>query len=306
MVSDEHPGEGTTMSDTTGSGSKHWIVGVDGSPDARAALQWAARMAAERNERVTPVAGWHLPLALVAMAGRRGGDVDRVGMRAEAAVAAETTVASIETHGVVYEPLVEEGHPAPLLLDRSTRNTVTVVGRRGISELKHRLLGSVSLYLATHAEGPTVVVPSDWDRACSRIVVGFDGSDHAAAALQWALDLATDDCEVIALIAIDVAPWLSFERAAERYGDLIEAAEQRITEAADAVDPLHRAERLVVAAGPRHAFAEVLEDADLVVVGPRGLGGLARTMLGSVTTWLLSTASCPVAVVPSIETDEKS
>ena len=137
------------------------------------------------------------------------------------------------------------------------------------------------------------------------IVVGFDGSEHSAAALRWALDIAPADSVVVALIAIDVAPWLSMERTEELYSDLMAESEKRITDAADEIDPLHRAERSVVGEGPRHAFAEALTDADLVVVGPRGVGGLARTMLGSVSTWLLSNAPCPIAVIPSDTADEQ-
>ncbi len=295
------------MRSETASTPKQWFVGIDGSPDAKAALRWAVQFAGERGEHVTPLSAWHLPLALVAMAGRRGGNVDRTGMRAEAAVAADETLAEVDTNGVVDDPIIAEGHPAPLLLERASDDSIVVVGRRGISALKHRLLGSVSQYLATHAAGPVVVVPADWDdRPCRRVVVGFDGSDHSAAALSWALDLAPAESEVIALIAIDVAPWLGAERTKELYPDLIAEAEQRIAAAADAVDPLHRAHRSVVLHGPRQAFSDALSDADLVVVGPRGIGGLAWAMLGSVSTWLLSDASCPVAVVPSAHISEQS
>lgn len=281
--------------------ARHWVVGVDGSPDARAALQWAAWMAATRDERVTPLAGWHVPLVLAAMAARRGGGgVDHMGIKAEAATAAYSTIEAIETCDVVDEPLIIEGNPAQLLVEQSDDRTVIAVGRRGISALKHRLLGSVSQYLATHATGPVVVVPAHWnDRACRQIVVGFDGGEHSAAALRWALTLATDDCEVTALMAIDVAPGLSPALTVERHSDLIEPVEQRLIAAIDAVDPSHRARRTIVLHGPRQAFADALTTADLVVVGPRGLGGLARTMLGSLATWLLSDAACPVAIVPS-------
>lgn len=285
--------------------AKRWYVGVDGSPDASAALRWAVRFAADRKESVTPIGAWHLPLALAAMAGRRGGNVDQMGMKAEATVAASKTIESVDGLGVVASAVIEQGHPAPLLLERAGEDAVIVVGRRGISALKHRLLGSVSQYLATHADGPVVVVPAGWDdQPCRKIVVGFDGSDHAAAALRWAIDIAPADSQVVAVIAIDVAPWLSEERTAQLYPDLIAEAEQRITDAADAVDPLHRAERSVVLHSPRQAFAEALGDADLIVVGPRGIGGLARAMLGSVTTWLLHDAPCPVAVIPSTESEE--
>ena len=289
------------MSVEDASTEKRWFVGVDGSPDAKSALRWAVQFAVEQRANITPLGAWHVPLALAAMAGRRGGHVDRDGLRAEAAVAADETLAAVNSKGVVDDPLILEGHPSPLLLDRASGDAIVVVGRRGISALKHRLLGSVSQYLATHAEGPVVVVPADWDdRPCQRIVVGFDGSEHSAQALRWALDIAPADSDVVALIAIDVAPWLSIERSSEMYPGLVAAAETRITDAADAVDPHRRAQRFVVVQGPRHAFTEAFSaaDTDLVVVGPRGIGGLATAMLGSVSTWLLSNAPCPVAVVP--------
>lgn len=280
--------------------AKQWIVGVDGSSDARAALQWAAHMAADRSERVTPLGGSHIPLAVVAMAGGRDVDIDRAEMHTAAVVAAESTVGAVDTRGVVDKPLVFDGHPAPLLIERSNSDTVVVVGRRGITALKHRLLGSVSQYLATHSDGPVVVVPAAWDdRPCRKIVVGFDDSEHSVAALRWALDIATEDHSVVALIALDLVSWLSPETTLELHGDLIEMAEKRLVDAVDAVDPRRRAERSIVLESPRRAFTTVLDDADLVVVGPRGRGETDRAMLGSLTAWLVSTATCPVAIVPS-------
>ena len=286
---------------------KRWVVGVDGSPDAEAALTWAAGLAADRGERVTPLGVWHLPAVLATLAGRRGGDVDRIGLQAAAAVAVDQAVAGLGTTDNVDPPEIVEGRAASVLLERSTDDTVLVVGRRGATGLRHRLLGSVSQSVVTHATGPVVVVPPDWShRPCHRIVVGFDGSDHSAEALRWALEIATDDTDVVALIAIDVAPGLSPELKRERFSDVVDSAEQQALAAADRADPGGRARRQVVLQDPRVAFADVLGDTDLVVVGPRGLGGLSRALLGSLTTWLVSAAACPVAVVPTREAEDHS
>ncbi len=276
-----------------------WIVGLDGSDGSASALRWAAHLAERRNERVTPIAVWHVPLPIWLMSGRRAIDVDRAGIKAEVAVHAVEAVGKLENATVVDEPQVLEGHPAPTMLEMAGPDTPLVVGRRGISDVKHRLLGSVSQYLVTHSTGPVVVVPDDWETApLQRIVVGFDGSENAAAALRWALSIAPADAEVEAVIAIDVIPWLSPETVVERHPEAVTDARARITAVADEVDPDARASRNFVLQGPRHAISESMGDADLVVVGPRGIGGLASAMLGSVTGWLLHEARCPVAVVP--------
>lgn len=295
------------MGSETTTATTRWLVGVDGSPDAEAAFQWAIQMAARRGERITPMSAWHLPLTLAALAAKRGFDVDRMGLEAEAGYAADEMIRGLDNRDAVDDPMVLEGQPGPLLLERSGPGTVVVVGRRGVGGLERRLLGSVSQYLATHADGPVVVVPAEWQtRECRTIVVGYDASPYADEALRWALDIADDDTRIVALIAVDMTPWLSAETTLERHGDLIEQAETRINAAADLVDPQRRSIRSLVVGSPRRAFTDVLDDADLVVVGPRGLGGLARAMLGSLTTWLLSTAPCPVAVVPSSAPEEES
>jgi nucleotide-binding universal stress UspA family protein len=277
-----------------------WMVGVDGSHDSAAALRWTVSMVEGTGAGVVPVCAWYVPLPIFALAGRRVADVDRMGLRATADVAASATIELVGATEVVGELLVIEGHPSDALLELTGPGQVVVVGRRGISEIRHRVLGSVSRDLATHAAGPVVIVPDTWEqRPCRSIVVGFDGSEHAQAALRWAIRTAPPSVTVSALMAIDVIPWLKPELVVERHPDYVESAEQRIRAAADAVDPDGRAERTVVLHGPRQALADVMSDADLVVLGPRGLGGVGRAVLGSVTTWMLHECPCPVAIVPS-------
>ena len=275
-----------------------WIVGLDGSDGSASALRWADSLAEARNERVTPIAAWHVPFPNWLMSWRSTIDDDRARIEAEVAAQAAEVVARLGDPTVVDEPRVLEGHPAPTLLEMAGPTTPLVVGRRGISELKHRLLGSVSQYVVTHATGPVVVVPDGWGIApLRRIVVGFDGSEFAAAALRWALSIAPPDAEVEALVAIDVIPWLSAETVVERHPDEVKEARTRIAAVADEVDPDGRATRTFRIEGPRYALLDASLDADLVVVGPRGVGGIERVMLGSTTTWLLHDSRCPVAVV---------
>jgi hypothetical protein len=59
--------------------------------------------------------------------------------------------------------------------------------------------------------------------------------------------------------AIEVAPWIDEEATRERFGNEIDAEEQRITAALDAIDPDGHAERSIVMSGPRQALAEAQE-----------------------------------------------
>jgi len=60
-----------------------------------------------------------------------------------------------------------------------------------------------------------------------------------------------------------------------------------------------RAERLVLRGGPAESLADAAEvrDCSMVVIGSRGLGGVARVLLGSVADRLVHISRRPVLVV---------
>ena len=58
--------------------------------------------------------------------------------------------------------------------------------------------------------------------------------------------------------------------------------------------------------GGAHSILESAADADLVVVGSRGLGAVQRWLLGSVATQVLHHAPGPVAVIPAADGKESS
>ena len=280
-----------------------WIVGIDGSEAAVAALRWTVGQGAHRDVQVTALGAYHVPAIMAMFTAKRGFGVDELGLAATAGHDVDLAIEAVTGRAaasVPVHPLVIEGQAQHVLVDASVDADLLVVGRTGAGDLRHHLLGSVSRYCVTHAKAPVAVVPVDAPvGAASSIVVGFDGSDHAGAALRWALDFAGDTAGIRAVAAIEVAPWVDEELSRDRFADQIEAEQQRITDALDAVDPDGRAERSIVLQGPRQALAEAQSDADLVVVGTRGHGRIAAGLLGSVSTWLLQDSRVPVVVVPN-------
>jgi nucleotide-binding universal stress UspA family protein len=285
--------------------SERWIVGVDGSDGALAAVRWAVINSCRADAEVTVVCAYHVPLTLSMLATRRGFDVDRLGMEAEAHHLLDEAVAAVGGPQQRIQTVAIEGQPSTALLDAAEDASLLIVGRRGGGGLRNLVLGSVSNYCATHADVPVVVVPAEWDSTSFQSsVVGFDGSANARAALRWTLAITPNHLPVEVVIAIEPAPWLSEEITLARYPDEVRHEERRINELADAVDPGGRATRHVRLHGPRQALADAAETADLLVVGARGHGRIGSALLGSVSSWLLHSAPCPIAVVPRSDQDD--
>lgn len=276
----------------------HWIVGVDGSEPSLGALRWSVQHAPTHDARLTAVNVFHVPAVMALFTAKRGLGVDELGL---AATAGHELDVAIEQVGgsVPITPLVVEGLAAQELVDAATGADALIVGQTGSGELRRHRLGSVARYCATHSTVPVITIPEGWSpHPLGRVVVGFDGSDNAAAALRWALAFAGPEVAVRVVCAMEVAPWLSARVTRQQFPEEVANEEQFLHDAIDAVDPARRAERMLVLDSPRHALETAGRDADLVVVGARGRGVIAAELLGSVSTSLLHDLGSVVAVVP--------
>src|SRR5690348_13591389 len=139
-----------------------------------------------------------------------------------------------------------------------------------------------------------------------RVVVGIDGSPSSRAALAWALEAAADrGAEVQALSAFPVDfYWTDPYLADQGRIDAIRAdTHARATAMVDEVrslvlvDGTVPVEVLVVPGPPAQHLVRQSRGTDLLVVGSRGRGGVASTLLGSVALHCCAHARCPVVVV---------
>ena len=283
------------------------VVGVDGQDASRTALDWAIDAATHRHAPLHVVHAVPMPL-------RGPGTDPTVTNHFEAAEAVlEEAVARVRSlaPGVAVSTSTAHGSPVPLIVDASREASLVVTGARGRGALRSAMLGSTSVDVAAQAHAPVVVVrelpTASTDRP--RVVVGSDGSELSAAAIEaaffeadarglpltvvhaWFLEYATSGLAVFdsvevrrqiaeeeqALAAESVAGW------SEKYPDVV----------------VHQH---VLNAHPVEALVQHSRGAELVVVGSRGRGGFGGLLLGSVSQGVLHHAHCPVMVVrPSAE-----
>jgi nucleotide-binding universal stress UspA family protein len=139
-----------------------------------------------------------------------------------------------------------------------------------------------------------------------RIVVGIDGSEGARRALEWAVaEAQLRDASLVVVHAWVEPPAVAVGSVVSASGAqpaiFEELAERTARDAVASVDTggvTQGVETRVVAGAPAHALLEAGKDADLVVVGSRGLGGFTGLLLGSVSAQVAHHATCPVLIVP--------
>ena len=267
------------------------VVGVDGSEQSAAALRWAAGEASARGAPLVAVLVWDLFNQRHADGTRRVDPAydERSADRALAHIVDDALGA--ERGGAVVRRTVCD-RPAPGLLAAADGADLLVVGARGLGGFRGLLLGSVSQQCLHHASGPIAVVHGDHDPSAGgrgRVVVGVDGSDGAAAALRWATADAVAGRGVLEIVHSWELPVVWGPAIGTFVYDVsaIESAAHRLVDAmvADvaAQAPDLAVERTVVAGGPAPCLLDAAKEADVVVVGRRGLGGFGRLLLGSVS-----------------------
>jgi len=148
--------------------------------------------------------------------------------------------------------------------------------------------------------GLSVVVEAmEVDRMIHTVVVGYDGSEAARKALDYAAS-SVNGGKLFVVTAIVPAPdWMgspgwqeSVDAEHKRGGDLLEEAVERLPSSVDYSTELIEgpaADAIIGVAEARHA--------DRIVVGSRGLGRV-RALLGSVSHDVLQKADRPVVVMP--------
>ena len=277
------------------------VLGYDGSPAAAGAIEAGAQLFPGSRAWITylwvpPFASEQIRRRLWAQA-RNIDDLiaaeDREGER-EARRITAMGVTLAESAGWEATPLLErtyaaEGTAIAQTAERGDADLV-VVAARGLGGTAS-VLGSVSDMVVHYCSRPVLVVPQpllseEYDALPDGpIVVGWDGSESAGAALRTAERLFPD--RRIVAVSVDDATKGPAQPAADSNGRLVHVRIDR----GRGRQARGTASAIVAAADEQRAAA--------VVVGSRGRSAAREIILGSVAMGVLHESHRPVMVVPN-------
>lgn len=268
------------------------VAGYDGSASSDEALRWAAREAWARGIALTICVALP-PDDLARPGGPRVSDQAR--QWGEEVLARGVRIAGSAPDLAQVRTVLAAGPPAHVLCERSATADMVVVGARGRGGLAGSRLGSVSWQVATHGQGRIVIVRGQWrpvNQAPGPVVVGVDGSAASRAALTFAFEeAALRDVPLVAVCALADAPG-KVGGAARMEEDF-----SRVMTLREKEHPEVTVLREVAFAAPRSVLLTVAAEAQMLVLGSRGLGGLEGMSLGSIAEALIYHSPCAVAVV---------
>jgi nucleotide-binding universal stress UspA family protein len=183
-----------------------------------------------------------------------------------------------------------------------------VMGSRGFGLIRRALMGSVSDSVVKHAHCPVMVVRGEAAEFPTQILLATDGSEEAHLVATTAADVAERTGSELHVVHVgEVKAVYHPERHGylARYEELQEGAKRLLEEQVEQVKAaggkvagahlgMGRPDEEIVVLGQEIK-------AGLIVTGSRGLGGIRRALMGSVSDSVVRHAHCPVMVVRYVE-----
>jgi nucleotide-binding universal stress UspA family protein len=287
------------------------LAATDFSETANSALDWAAELARQQRARLELVHAISIPPSMPGYIPPASLDFSEELRKAAESRLAEAA-AALKDKGVEISTHLDIGTPSQVIVERadSLHARAIVIGTRGLTGLRHLLLGSTTQRVVHGARCPVLTVhPADVGRhrPIRTILVPTDFSQDAELAVATAHHLLSgleQDAKLILLHAfnlpIEYTAYGPIPTSLSFLEDAGLEAERRLY---DMAQQLQR-EGLIVETNacegdPAHVIAEEAQarGADLIAMGTRGHSGLRHLFLGSTAERVVEQAPCPVMTI---------
>ncbi len=287
------------------------LAATDFSETAAAALDWAVELARQQGARIELIHAVTIPPSIPGYIPSADTDFQEEVIRAAEARLAEAA-AGLAGRGIGISTFLLPGTPSQVILERADGCSplAIVLGTRGLTGLRHLLLGSTAQRVVHGACCPVLAVhPGDLGkhRTIRTILVPTDFSPAAELAIATAHRLLApleQDARLILLnvfnLPIEYTAYGPIPTSLSYLQDNGLEAERRLYEAARALQREGLTVETVAGEGdPSRVIAEEAEKrgADLIALGTRGLTGLRHLLLGSTAERVVEYAPCPVMTI---------
>lgn len=289
---------------------KNLLVATDFSECAGFALAWAQRLAQRHGARLVihhalappqgaPAFPEFVPYPPELHEQYRKAALDRL----------EQAAAAARDAGIEVAVDLQVGPAVPTILGaaESQQADLVVTGTRGLSGLRHVLLGSTAQRLVQNSPVPVLSVHPEQEPPAkvARILVPTDFSDDQEEPVRAAARLLADpDAEIVLFHAFHVPVEYTHLAGGFVMPDLARGAVDDARKALERVAKPLRAEGLSVAVSAREGYAaQAIEmearerDVDLIAMGTHGRSFLPHVLLGSTAERVVQHAPCPVLTV---------
>lgn len=295
-------------------------VGLDGSPESRAAAEWAAREAQLLALPLKLVQVWEPVPSPMAQAPLLGPETHQHWTERIPREVAEGV--RLRHPGLVVSAEHVSGRPAEVLTDAAKDAELLVLGSRGLSGIGGFMIGSVGLSVVAHVDRPVVLVRAGEQAADEHemdpagipsaatpfrpVVLGIDIENPDDTLIGFAFAAAARRGAPLRVVHgwnLDMSRYYAYGPAPdlEVAGELTRQEGVALTEVVrpwrEKFPAVEVTERPVFGSPADH-LVDASREASLVVVGRRTRRGTFGAHIGSVTHAVLHHSVAPVAVVP--------
>jgi nucleotide-binding universal stress UspA family protein len=282
------------------------LLPTDGSKDAVRAAEAASDLAKRSGAELHVVHVWHDVRGFAH-------DFVKRELRRQGQEILDEQVKKIRASGVeVTKAYLRRGRTSNevIALSKEIDADLLVVGSRGLGTVRRILMGSQSEEIVHHAQVPVLVLTGAedfWPPA--RIIIGEDFSDDARRAGELAAAIGklygAEGLLVYSHPDLPEVPPGEARSAVQNLTQMRERDKSMLEERASELEEIlgRRPEIRISGGYPANVLLEASQEVQpsLVAVGSRGLAGLIRTRLGSVSTKVVTAARGPVLVYPHVD-----